>query len=147
MERGAWWATVHGVTKSQTWLSDWHFSYCPSKAPCILKGVVQDNSLVLRMVVQSVTRIFPCSPWSWKISSIKSSALYFWVWKWDMQFLKKSSKRRGFYPWVEKIPWRRKWQPTLGYLPGKFHGQRSLVGYSPWRHKTVGHDWAQHTEL
>ena len=33
--------------------------------------------------------------------------------------------------WVGKIPWRRKWQPTLVFLPGKFHGQRSLVGYSP----------------
>ena len=40
-------------------------------------------------------------------------------------------KRRGFDPWVEKIPWRRKWQPTPLFLPGKSHGQRSLVGYSP----------------
>jgi len=31
-----------------------------------------------------------------------------------------------------KIPWRRKWQPTPVFLPGKFHGQRSLAGYSPW---------------
>ena len=31
-----------------------------------------------------------------------------------------------------KIPWRRKWQPTPVFLPGKSHGQRSLVGYSPW---------------
>ena len=38
-------------------------------------------------------------------------------------------------PWVGKIPWRRKWQPTPVFLPGKFHGQRSLVGYSPWGHK------------
>ena len=34
--------------------------------------------------------------------------------------------------WVEKISWRRKWQPTPVFMPGKFHGQRSLVGYSPW---------------
>ena len=32
----------------------------------------------------------------------------------------------------QKIPWRRKWQPTPVFLPGKSHGQRSLVGYSPW---------------
>ena len=38
---------------------------------------------------------------------------------------------------VRKIPWRRKWQPTPVFLPGKSHGQRSLVGYSPWDHKTV----------
>ena len=40
--------------------------------------------------------------------------------------------RRRFNPWVRKIPWRRKWQPTPVLLPGKFHRQRSLVGYSPW---------------
>ena len=37
----------------------------------------------------------------------------------------------GFITWIEKIPWRRKWQPTPIFLPGKSHGQRSLVGYSP----------------
>ena len=37
-----------------------------------------------------------------------------------------------FNPWVEKIPWRRKWQPTPVFLPGEPHGWRSLVGYSPW---------------
>ena len=38
--------------------------------------------------------------------------------------------------WVGKIPWRRKRQPTPVFLPGKFHGQRSLVGYSPWGRKS-----------
>ena len=37
-----------------------------------------------------------------------------------------------FYPRVRKVPWSRKWQPTPVFWPGKFHGQRSLVGYSPW---------------
>ena len=41
-------------------------------------------------------------------------------------------RRHRFNPWVQKIPWRRKWQPTPILLPGKSHGQRSLVGYSPW---------------
>ena len=40
--------------------------------------------------------------------------------------------RPRFNPWVWKIPWRRKWQPTPVFLPGQSHGQRSLVGYSPW---------------
>ena len=44
-------------------------------------------------------------------------------------------RRRGFDPWVRKIPWRRAWQPTSGYLPGECHGQRNQVGYSPWGHK------------
>ena len=44
-------------------------------------------------------------------------------------------KRCGFSPWVRKIPCRRQWQPTPVLLPGEFHGQGSLVGYSPWGHK------------
>ena len=44
-------------------------------------------------------------------------------------------RRPRFNPWVGKILWRRKWQPTPVFLPGKSHGQRSLVGYSPWGHK------------
>ena len=43
--------------------------------------------------------------------------------------------RPGFNPWVRKILWRRKWQPTLVLLPVKSHGQRSMVGYSPWGRK------------
>ena len=35
-------------------------------------------------------------------------------------------------PWVRKIPWRRKWQLTLIFLPEKPLGKRSLAGYSPW---------------
>jgi len=37
-------------------------------------------------------------------------------------------KRQGFNPWTGKIPWSRKLQPSPVFLPGKFHGQRSLVG-------------------
>ena len=40
-------------------------------------------------------------------------------------------RRPRFDPWIGKIPWRRKWQPTLEFLPGKSHEQRSLVGCSP----------------
>ena len=41
-------------------------------------------------------------------------------------------KSRGFHPWVGEMPWRRAWQPTPVFLHGESHGQRSLVGYSPW---------------
>ena len=40
--------------------------------------------------------------------------------------------RPGFNSWVGKIPWRSKWQSTPALLPGKSHGRRSLIGYSPW---------------
>ena len=44
-------------------------------------------------------------------------------------------KPRGFDPWVKKSPWRRAWQLTPVLLPGEFHGQRCLAGYSPWGRK------------
>ena len=44
-------------------------------------------------------------------------------------------RRPRFDPWVRKIPGRRKWQPTPVLLPGKSHGLRSLVAYSPWGRK------------
>ena len=50
-------------------------------------------------------------------------------------------RRCRFSPWSRKIPCRREWQPTLVFLPGKSHGQRSLVGYSPWGCRD-GHDLA-----
>ena len=45
---------------------------------------------------------------------------------------------RGFYPWVGKIPWRRKWHPTPVFLPGEFHGQQSLTGCNG-----VANSWTQ----
>ena len=50
----------------------------------------------------------------------------------------KICEKHRFYPWVEKIPWRRKWQPIPVILPGESHGQRSLTGYSPWGCKESG---------
>ena len=44
----------------------------------------------------------------------------------------RDKKRHMFDPWVRKIPSRKAGPPTPVFLPGKPHGQRSLVGYSPW---------------
>ena len=58
-----------------------------------------------------------------------------------------SQRRRhkisGFDPWVGTILWNRKWQPTPVLLPGKFHGQRNLEGYSP-QHCRVRHVLSMH---
>ena len=51
-------------------------------------------------------------------------------------------RRCRFNPWVGKIPWSRKWHPIPVFLPGKFHGQRSLAEYSPWGGKEL--DMAEH---
>ena len=45
----------------------------------------------------------------------------------------------------QKIPWRRKWLPLPVFLPGEFHGQRSLAGYSPWGQQRVRHDRVTNT--
>ena len=69
--------------------------------------------------------------------------IYMWyillLWRILTSFLGASDGKRlprvgrpGFDPWVRKIPWRKEWQPTPVFLPGEFHGQRSLLGYSPW---------------
>ena len=60
-------------------------------------------------------------------------------------------RRCRFDPWIGKMPWKKKWQPTPVLLPGKFHGERNLVGYSPWgykesdmtEHSTGKSDWTR----
>ena len=51
-----------------------------------------------------------------------------WWWLSGKEFASNARRRWGFYPCVGKIPWRRKWQPTPVFLPGKCHG---MVGCSP----------------
>ena len=79
------------------------------------------------------------SPWGHQESDITKQLLF-------LSFSGKESachfRSHQFDPWVRKIPWRKKWQPTPVFLPGKFHGQKSLEGYSPWGHKTARHDLA-----
>jgi len=48
--------------------------------------------------------------------------------------------RCRFNPWVKRFPWRTVWQLIPVFLLGESLGQRSLVGYSPWGHKTIGHN-------
>ena len=50
-------------------------------------------------------------------------------------------QRHRLDPWVEKIPWQRKWKPTPIFLPRESHGQRGPLDYRPWGCKRVGHNW------
>ena len=45
------------------------------------------------------------------------------------------SRDMGSILGLGRFPWSRKWQPTLVFLPGEFHGQKRLAGYSPWDRK------------
>ena len=53
-------------------------------------------------------------------------------------------KRHSFDPWNRKVLWSRKRQPAPVFLPGEFHRQRSLAGYSPWGSQTY---LSMHTSL
>ena len=59
----------------------------------------------------------------------------------------KKGRRCGFSLWVGTFPWKKKWQPVPVFLPGKFQGQRSLVGYSPWGHKELDTPETEHAGM
>ena len=67
---------------------------------------------------------------SGRISSVVTSLMAQTVKKICLQ-----CRRPKVDPWVGKITWRRVWEPTPAFLPGEFHRQRSLAGYSLWGHK------------
>ena len=62
------------------------------------------------------------------------SGLPWWL-RWER--ICPQSRRPRFDPWVVNIPWRKEWQPTPVFSPGKFQRQRSLAGYSRWGHKEL----------
>ena len=78
-------------------------------------------------VAQSRTRLKRLSS-----SSSSSSSMSFIGFLWWCSGICLQCRRHRFDPWVRKIPWRRKWQPTQVFLTAKSHRQMSLVGYSPW---------------
>ena len=91
------------------------------------------------------------SKYSWYISSRVLLKGVWWLGFPGGSMIKESAwqcrtcRRCRLDPWVGKIPWRRQWQSTLIFLPGEFHEQRSLAGYSLWGHKEL--DTTEHTYL
>ena len=85
----------------------------------------------------------------WACISVKTNGLPRWCSDKESACQCRRWKRCGFDPWVRKIPWSRKCQPAPVFLPGKFHGQRSLTGCSAWGHKELDMTWAHavHTIL
>ena len=86
-----------------------------------MKRHKKDNSLGQAWYTETSNRQLYGKKWGFPGGSDKESAC----------------RRPWFFPWVEKILWTREWLPTPVFLPGKLHGHRSLVGYSPWGHKEV----------
>ena len=72
---------------------------------------------------------------------------YLWRLLWWLSGIESTCqcRRQRLDLWVGKISWRKEWLLTLVFLPGEFHGQRRLAGYSPWRHKEL--DTTEHLTL
>ena len=83
----------------------------------------------------------PSAPYGLEDHDLQSR-LCWWIRWWRIRLQFRSLR---FDPWVGKIPWRRKWQPTPALLPGESHGQRNLAGYSPWGCR-VRYDWVANTD-
>ena len=125
-DREVWRAAVHGVTKNRTWLSHWTELNNWMRTFCLTQGTLPDALWWSNgKEIQKGEVIGIC---------IADSGLPWWLR--GKEFICQC-RRHGFDPWVGKVPWRRKWQPTPVFLPGKSHGQRGWVGYSPWDHKEL----------
>ena len=131
MDGGAWKAAVPGVGKSRTGPTDFTFTFMHWRrkwqpTPVFLPGESQGRGAwwaAVHWVAQSRTRLK-------RLSSSSNP-------RWCRAKESNAGDRSAFDPWVRKIPWSRKWQTTPIVLPGKFHGQRSLLGYSPWVRKEL----------
>ena len=138
MDRKAWHAAVHGVTKSRTQLSHW----TELNWPCICE-FMSGLSIVFHW---SVFIPIPCwlpqlcnVVWNKAWRPYCSYCIFHTSWASQVVLVVKNLPANagdlGLIPESGKIPWRRVWQlwqPTPVFLPGEFHGQRSLVSYNPW---------------
>ena len=126
MDGGAWWAAVHGVTKSRTRLSDFTFTFHFHA----LERKWQPTPVFLPGESQGHGSLVGCRLWGRTASDTTEATQQ------QQQSVKnppakcRRYRRPWFDPWVGKIPWRRKWQPTPVFFSQKSHGQRSMVGYS-----------------
>ena len=127
MDRKAWHATVHGVTKSLTWPSDW--TNCtrlqPSRLLCPWDFPGKNTRVSCHALLQG---IFPTQ------GSI-ASLLHLLLWQMSSLPMVKNlpAMQELQEMWVlskgQKVSWWRAWQPTPVFLPGKSYGQRNLAGY------------------
>ena len=163
MDREAWRAAIHGVTKSRTRLSDWsdliytklwlfHINVWQRPQHCkaiILQyknkinneaGTENQNEATASRIpyLSRVLWQIHCLREAFKSNQIRNNQTCIWHLRWlnckESSCHCRRHRRCWFDPWVRKRHWRRKWQPTRAFLPGKSHGQRNLVGCIPWSH-------------
>ena len=146
MDGGVWWATVHGVAKSRTQLSDFPFAF---HFHALEKEMATHSSILAWRIPGMGEPGGLLSMGSHRVrhdwSDLAAAAtpgrgeLLCWVSGKESTCQCRSCR---FNPWVRNIPWNRKWQSTPMFLPGKSHAQRRLAGYSPWGCKRIRHNLA-----
>ena len=180
MDGGPWSATVHGVPKSRTRLSDFTFTYCcyfhmglwllfqrkAKQALCFTMGQTLSHIALpppLRTWQPLLDSFYRWEEQGLEGWSILPKVTQLVIHTAELGFKPRLTDWWGFpggsdskestcnagdpgsIPGLGRSPlWRREWPPTPVFLPGEFHGQRSLEGYSPWSHR-VGRDWATNT--
>ena len=117
MDRGAWWAAVHGVTKSQTWLSDFTLTF-------------HFSALEKEMATHSSTLAWKI-PWMEEPGRLQSTGSLRVVHDWAT-----SLSLSTF------MLWRRKWQPIPVFLPGESQGLGEPGRLPSVGSHRVGHDWS-----
>ena len=111
-DRGAWWAAIYGVAQSRTLLK----LLAAAAAYNVRAGIWTHVSVTSKSVFSPITMLLWC-PWGFpRWVGGKEPSCQCW-----------RCRRHRFDPWVWKIPWRKKWQPTPVFLLGQSYGQRSLV--------------------
>ena len=128
-----------GFYSSHVWI--WHLDYKESWAPknwCFWT-VVLEKTLESPLDCKEIQPVHPKGNQSWIFigrTDAEAEAPILWLPGVSLvaQMVKSlpAVRETGFDPWVRKVPWIRKWQPTPVFVPGKSHGWRSLEGYSLW---------------
>ena len=128
---GAWWAAVYGVTQSQTRLKRLSSNSSSTSARMRTQG-----KHCLKVPGGAFFTGSHSFPWheiwlTWFDLGNRLNWLPRWLSGKESTCQCRRCHKRQFNPWVGKIPWRKKWHLTPVFLPGKFHGQKSLAGYNP----------------
>ena len=104
----------------------------PGLGRSLEKGMATHSSILTWRIPWAIY-----SPWGPKeLDSTEELSFSFWWLRWERICLQ--CRRPEFNPRIRKIPWRGEWLATPVFLPGEFHGQRSLAAYSPWNRKKSG---------
>ena len=140
------------------WPMEWEQKYIFSEVCVIVEQkhweLLQWGPLFLTFLWHHLRYLLYCEPWIWRedllppdvetfrVKDVRCAKIQIWVQAIELGGLPRwlSGQCRGYWrwgfdPWVGKIHWKRKWQSTPVFFPGKSHGQRSLEGCSPWGHK------------